>query len=119
MKWTRPTLWALFVAVLGASSVATMYAQNTNSGDIRGSVTDTSGALIPGVTVKVEDVDKQVTRTFTTDEAGVYDTGAIVPDHYKITFSKPGFQTLVRGPITLVVGVQGIDASLQVAIVAG
>ena len=33
-------------------------AQNTNSGNIRGVVTDATGAVIPGATVKVDDVDK-------------------------------------------------------------
>jgi hypothetical protein len=89
-------------------------AQNTNSGDIRGTVTDTSGAVIPGVTVTVTDVDKGITQTFTTDGAGLYETGSIVPDHYKLTFTKQGFTTLVRGPITLDVGVQGINAQMKV-----
>ena len=89
-----------------------MYGQNTNSGDIRGTVTDPSGAVIPGVTVTVLDVDKGDSRTFTTDGAGLYDTGSIVPDHYKLTFTKSGFETLVRGPLTLDVGVQGINATL-------
>ena len=62
----------------------------------------------------VTDVDKDVTKTFTTDGAGFYDTGPIVPDHYMLTFTKNGFQTLVRGPITLAVGIQGIDAQMQV-----
>jgi len=40
----------------------TGFAQNTNSGDIRGTVTDATGAVIPGTTVKVDDVDKGVTH---------------------------------------------------------
>jgi len=90
------------------------YAQSTNSGDIRGTVTDQTGAVIPGVTVTVQDVDKQVTRTFTTDGAGLYDTGSIVADHYLLTFTKTGFETLVRGPITLTVGIQGLNVQLAV-----
>ncbi len=89
------------------------FGQNTNSGDVRGSVTDPTGAVVPGVTVTVTDVDKAVTRTYTTDGAGLYDTGSIVPDHYKLTFTKTGFDTLIRGPITLDVGVQGINAELK------
>lgn len=89
-------------------------AQNTNSGDIRGTVTDPSGAVIPGVTVIVTDVDKNVSHTYTTDGAGLYDTGAIVPDHYTLTFRKDGFETLVRGPITLTVGIQGINVQMNV-----
>jgi hypothetical protein len=102
----------LAIAALFAGAVS--FAQNMNSGDIRGTVTDPSGAVIPGVSVTVQDVDKGVTHTFTTDGAGLYDTGSILPDHYLLTFSKPGFKTLVRGPIVLEVGVQGINAELEV-----
>ncbi|WP_158749517.1 carboxypeptidase-like regulatory domain-containing protein [Acidobacterium sp. S8] len=90
------------------------FAQNTNSGDIRGTVTDATGAVIPDTAVKVEDVDKGVVRTYTTDSAGLFDTGPIVPDHYLITFSRDGFQTYVRGPITLQVGIQTVNAQLTV-----
>ncbi len=90
------------------------FAQNTNSGDIRGTVTDATGAVIPGATVKVEDVDKGVVRTYETDGAGLFDTGPIVPDRYLLTFTKDGFQSYVRGPITLQVGIQTINAQLTV-----
>jgi hypothetical protein len=90
------------------------FAQNTNSGDIRGTVTDATGAVVPGTTVKVEDLDKGVVRMYTTDGAGLYDTGPIVPDRYLITFTKDGFQTYVRGPITLQVGIQTVNAELAV-----
>ncbi|MGA8529711.1 MAG: carboxypeptidase-like regulatory domain-containing protein, partial [Acidobacteriaceae bacterium] len=109
--WRRIQGGLLLAGLL--SSVA-VYAQSTNSGDIRGTVTDPSGAVIPGVTVKVTDIDKNVTRTYTTDGAGLYDTSSIVPDHYTLTFTKEGFQTLVRGPITLEVGIQGISVQMSV-----
>jgi hypothetical protein len=89
-------------------------AQNTNSGDIRGTVTDATGAVIPGVTVVVKDVDKGDEHTFTTDAAGLYDTGPIVADHYLLTFTKEGFQTYIRGPITLQVGTDTVNAQLAV-----
>lgn len=109
--WRRISHGVVLAALL--SSVVCI-AQNTNSGDIRGTVTDTTGAVIPGVKVTVEDVDKGVTRTYTTNAAGLYDTGPIVPDHYRLTFEKPGFKTLVRGPITLNVGVQGLNVQLPI-----
>jgi hypothetical protein len=89
-------------------------AQNTNSGDLRGVVTDQTGAVIPGVTVTAKDVDKDVTNIYTTDGAGLYDTGSIVPDHYLLTFSRDGFKSFVRGPITLGVGINTINAQLDV-----
>ena len=89
-------------------------AQNTNSGDIRGVVTDSTGAILPGATVKVDDVDKGISHTYTTDGAGLYDTGSIVPDHYLVTVTAPGFQTYVRGPITLQVATVTVDATMTV-----
>src|ERR1700755_2564374 len=89
-------------------------AQNTNSGNIRGVVTDSAGAVIPGATVKIDDVDKGISHTYTTDGAGLYDSGSIVPDHYLITITAPGFQTYVRGPITLRVETLTINAEMSI-----
>jgi hypothetical protein len=90
------------------------FAQNTNSGNIRGTVTDATGAVIPGATVKVDDVDKGISHEYTTDGAGLYDTGSIVPDHYLITVTASGFQTYVRGPITLRAETVAIDAQMTI-----
>jgi hypothetical protein len=103
---------SLAIAVLMTGVLG--YAQSTNSGDITGTVTDSTGAVIPGVTVTVKDVTKDVTHTYMTNGAGVYDTGAIVPDEYLITYAKEGFKTLVRGPITLTVGSTSLNATLTV-----
>ncbi|MGC8548107.1 MAG: carboxypeptidase regulatory-like domain-containing protein [Acidobacteriaceae bacterium] len=103
---------SLVIAVLMTGVLG--YAQSTNSGDLSGTVTDTTGAVIPGVTVTVKDVTKDVTHTYMTNNAGVYDTGAIVADEYLVTFAKEGFKTLVRGPITLTVGSTTLNATLNV-----
>lgn len=108
-KITRLTL-----AVAVSMCASTMLAQNTNSGDIRGTVTDKSGAVIPDATVSVEDIDKNITKTFTTNGDGLYDTGSINADHYIITYSKTGFSTVVRGPVTVEVGQTAINAELAV-----
>jgi Carboxypeptidase regulatory-like domain/TonB dependent receptor len=111
MKMTK--LW-LVLALLVCTSCGRSFAQNTNSGDIRGTATDATGAVIPGVSVKVQDVDKGVTHIYTTDGAGLYDTGSITPDHYLITFTKDGFQTFVRGPITLDVSTETVNAAMKI-----
>ena len=54
------------------------------------------------------------TKTYETNGAGLYDTGSIVTDHYTITFTKAGFDTFVRGPITLQVETLTIDGTLKV-----
>src|ERR1700735_1914193 len=89
-------------------------AQNSNAGDIRGTVTDATGAMIPGVNVTILDVDTGVTKELTTTAAGLYDAVSILPGKYKITFSKDGFDKYVRDGITLEVGLLTVNARLTV-----
>jgi hypothetical protein len=89
-------------------------AQSVASGDIRGTVTDPTGAVIPGATVTVLDVDTGVSKDFVTDQDGVFDTSSIVIGNYKLTFTRQGFEQLVRGPISLQVGFTTINATLKV-----
>ena len=107
--------WALtaLCLVLG-SGMNLLLAQSTNSGDIRGVVTDATGAVIPGVTVTVLNVQTGVSKDFPTNQDGLYDTSSIVPGDYKLTFRTNGFEELVRGPITLQVGLTTVNAQLKV-----
>ncbi len=63
-------------------------AQNTNSGDIRGIVTDATGAVIPGATVTILNVNTGVAKSLITNQAGLYDAVSILPGRYRLTFSK-------------------------------
>ena len=89
-------------------------AQNTNSSDIRGTATDQSGAVLPGVTVTVLNNETGVIRTFVTNGDGIYDTNSILPGTYTVTFSKTGFEKLVKNSIVLQVGLATVDGALQV-----
>ena len=89
-------------------------AQNTNSGDIRGTVTDPAGAVVPGASVTVTNNDTGVRREFVTNSVGIYDTNSILPGTYTITFSKAGFEKLVKTPIVLQVATITVDAQLAV-----
>lgn len=101
----------LYLAVCGL-------AQNTNSGDIRGTVTDSSGAVVPGAKVTILNTNTGVTKELVTNGAGIYDAVSILPGNYKITFSKEGFQQLVRAGINLEVGALTVDAQLTVGAAA-
>jgi hypothetical protein len=109
MNMRRSVLPLLLVFGSGAC-----FGQSTNSGDIRGTVTDASGALIPRVNVTVLNVDTGVSKDYPTNQDGLYDTSSIVTGSYKVTFTKEGFEQLVRGPITLEVGFTTVNAQLQV-----
>jgi hypothetical protein len=102
------------LVVMLAVFLGTAIGQSTNSGDINGTVTDNTGAAVPGATVTVLNVETGVSKTYVTNDAGVYDTGSIVAGNYKLTFAKQGFSTLVRPSITLIVGVTAVNAQLSV-----
>ncbi|MBV9669567.1 MAG: TonB-dependent receptor, partial [Acidobacteriales bacterium] len=89
-------------------------AQNSNSGEIRGTVTDASGAAVPAVQVTILNTDTGVTRDLTTNDSGVYDAVSILPGNYQLTFNKPGFEKLVRSGVNLTANPITIDARLSV-----
>ncbi len=104
----------LLVAFFVVSASEFGLAQNTNSGEIRGAVTDASGAVVPGVNVTVVNIDTGVRRDLVTNDAGIYDAVSILPGNYQLTFEKSGFQKLVRSGINLEVGTTTVDAQLSV-----
>jgi hypothetical protein len=113
--WGRASmrLLGLFIGILCLGVLG--LAQSTNSGDIRGTVTDPTGAVVPGASVVVLNVDTGVSNEFKTNAAGLYDTVSILPGRYRLTFSSAGFSTLVRDGVTLQVGAPlTVDAQLAV-----
>jgi len=116
MRFQRSTI--VLALVLWASFVGTAFAQSTNSGDISGIVSDSTGAAVPGVTVTVFNVNTGVSKDYTTNQSGVYDTSSIVVGTYKVTFSKTGFSKLVRSSITVEVGNTPLNVTLSVGAVS-
>jgi len=90
------------------------FSQNTNSGDIRGTVVDSSGAPIVGATVTLTNVDTGESKDFVTNESGIYDTVSTRPGNYNLTFTKAGFKKVTHGPVVLQVSVITVDASLEI-----
>src|SRR5438045_2963833 len=69
-------------------------------GTLTGTVKDTSGAVLPGVTVEAASpalIEK--TRSAVTDSAGLYRIVDLRPGTYTVTVSLPGFATIVRDNI--------------------
>jgi hypothetical protein len=101
---------ALFIVVLMA---APAFSQSRNTGEIRGTVS-AGGAVLPGATVTVTNIDTGEKKDFVTNQDGIYDTVSTPTGNYNISFSSQGFKKLVRGPITLQIDVITEDAALQV-----
>ncbi len=110
----RHPLRAITLAAFVCSTAGPLFGQSVNAGDIRGTATDSSGALIPGVTVTVTNLDTGVAKTLITNNDGLYDTSSIVVGTYSVKFEKPGFKAFERTGITLQVGFSTVNAVLKV-----
>ncbi|HVB56124.1 MAG TPA: carboxypeptidase-like regulatory domain-containing protein [Candidatus Acidoferrales bacterium] len=85
-----------------------------NLGRILGTVTDASGAVVAGATVTVTDVQRGVSRTLTTDQAGEYVAPDLLPRTYSVRVEAKGFQAVEHAGLLLQVGKDiRIDLALQ------
>src|ERR1700676_3778285 len=98
MSRTRLLLAVLVCCALAGSA---LYAQ-TSFGRISGSVTDPSGAAIPGATIKITNRETQTARTVEADGNGLYVVTNLPVGPYTLEASQKGFQTDHLTGITVV-----------------
>lgn len=93
------------------SSAALSYAQSTST--LTGTVTDPTGASVPGATVVIHGLKTGLNRTLKTDAGGVYTAASMQPGEYSVTINAPGFGPYIVGKITLLVDQRtAVDAKL-------
>src|SRR5262245_33997663 len=106
-------LAALCAMVLMAGSM--LMAQTTYS-VLRGTATDASGAVMPGVTITVTDVATNLgVRSVTSDGNGNYEIPDLKPGTYRVKAEMAGFRVFVADNVLLDVGqTRRLDVQLQV-----
>jgi Carboxypeptidase regulatory-like domain/TonB dependent receptor-like, beta-barrel len=111
---TRGTSFCSAFAIVAVLCCAPAAAQGIY-GTIGGTVTDSSGAILPSATVRVTNVETNVTKTATTNEAGVYNVTSLIPGIYKVEASRTNFKTAIVDAIVLEVNASlKVDLALQV-----
>ena len=103
----RPSRLFVFLAVFAAFLPSAIHAQ-VITGTILGSVTDQSGAALPGVTVTVKNHDTGLTRSVLTDASGGYRASGLSLGGYEVRAELEGFQVVLRKGITLTVGREAV-----------
>jgi hypothetical protein len=90
-------------------------AQTGTTARVTGTVTDQSGAVLPGATVTIREADTNATRTLTTLDNGDYALTQLTPGKYNLTVDKQGFESYQQTGIVLVIGqVAEINVQMQV-----
>ena len=115
-QWHRILLCLGIVIML---SSVTGFAQLT-TGNITGTVTDQSGAAVPGATVILKNTETGVTRTALSGETGKYEAFSLPAGTYEISASLAGFRTATHAGINLAwAGGRGAAGSVAAARGAG
>ena len=95
--------------------VAISSAPAQERGSISGTVTDPSGAAVPGVSVQIIDTRTNVIRATTTNSVGYYIVGELIPDPYTVVVEARGFKKATRPEFTLdVAQAARVDIALEV-----
>jgi len=96
-------LRAAVAALIIAAVPLTAWPQIT-TGVIQGVVLDSSGAVVPGVSVEAVNAETNIAQTQTTGTDGRFVFLQLRPGPYKVTFALAGFATVVQDAIALTVG---------------
>ena len=105
--------------LLTLASALPAAAQNAALGNIAGTVTDKTGAVIAGATVLVKNTDTGAVRTLTTDGSGNYTATFLQPGKYEVVLGGGAYSTLDQKNLALTVGsTLTVDATLSSASVS-
>src|SRR5687768_13673724 len=108
---------AFALVLLVAAAAAPAFAQvSATTGSINGKVTDSSGGVLPGVSVTIASPNMQGMRTGVTDEQGDYRFPGVAPGVYRLTYELTGFGTVVREGIQVGLGFTAtVNTEMRVA----
>ena len=103
----------LFILCLTVGLTSAAMAQEV-TGSVKGTISDTEGNVLPGVTVTISSPAMMGTKTYVTTETGTFRFPALPPGTYSMMAEMPGFKTVTRGDIIIRVGmVVTIDLNME------
>ena len=85
-------------------SHSTIWGQGVTTGSIQGTVTDTTGAVVPGATITITNIGTNVSQTLTTGNDGLFTAQNLPISVYRVKVEKTGFSTAVRDNVEVTVG---------------
>ena len=98
------TVFAFGLAVICVDIFASSAQAQLTNGDVIGTVTDTSGAVIPGAKVTLTNTGTNIAASTTTNDTGDYTFNLLNPGQYTLTVEANGFRKLVISGFTLAAG---------------
>lgn len=107
----------LLFLIIGLFSISAVFAQaQASSADLRGTVVDPNGSIVPGATVTAKNSSTGINRTVTANDDGAYQILSLPPGDYEISAQAATFKKVVISPVKLTVGQ---SAELQIKLEIG
>src|SRR5579862_5061594 len=103
MSVLKPSAFKCFL-LIGSLAAGALPLCAQNYGEINGTVTDPSGGVIAGATVKVTNTATNVSRSVQTNAAGNYTVPFLTPGVYDVQAEQTGFKAARRAGVQLQVG---------------
>src|SRR2546425_1259078 len=100
-NWDRSLLALVSVIWFLVAANADAGFGQISTATLTGIVQDSTGAVLPNVTVSVRNTDRNTTQFTRTNETGTYVLPVLNPGNYSITAESPGFKTFVREGVGL------------------
>ena len=100
----RKLQWIAFTALFAAlaCTVPKVHAQlAVTTATLSGTVTDTTGAVVPQANVKLTSPEKGIVRTYVTDASGHYSLTQLPPATYSLSIQVGGFKAYQQNGIIL------------------
>jgi len=92
-----------FKLLLGFALLLVMFAglAQAQTATVTGTITDSTGAVVPGTSITIVNVATGAQRSVTANASGLYTVPLLPPGEYRITVEQPGFRPVVRSGIIL------------------
>jgi hypothetical protein len=100
--WIKGGVLCLFIVAALSPSVSAQ--SQITTGVIQGTVTDAAGAVVPGASVEVKNLETNLVKNASTDDDGRFSFLQLPSGRYTLTITKQGFATLEQKDFQLTVG---------------
>jgi hypothetical protein len=115
MAFRRTFVFVSALALMFLVMASQLDAQSITQGNVRGTVTDPSGAVVPGATVILKSTTTGSTQSRTTNSSGFYEFALVTPGSYTLTITAPGYQSATQSVAASLGQVTSSNVKLSVA----
>jgi hypothetical protein len=113
-SWASAATILLGLAICLGCAAVQVAAQTGGQGAISGSVTDVTGAVVPGAAVTATNVGTDVATTRFSTDAGFYEIAPLIPGKYTVTVTAKGFEVFKQENLVIdAMHVTGLNVALK------